>query len=1617
MTGVEADDLLINGEGAVFVTGSGAGPYVFTFTQPPSGTVNIAFDSDHGIVSQAGTGLFPGATWSYTLTDTIAPIVSVLTPAASSMVGSLTQVEVVFSEPVTGVDAADLTINSTPATSVTGSDAGPYVFTFPTPPTGAVNFAWASGHGIVDTAAVPNAFAGGAWTATLSATGPGTVVINEFLASNGIGVLDENAEQEDWIELKNTGTTAVNLVGWALTDDPADLGKWVFPSRTISAGGYLVVFASGKNRKPGSGNLHTSFTINENGGYLALVAPQSPRVAVSAFNYPEQRTDYSYGPQVSDGALRYFLTPTVSQSAPPIGAANGNSTLTALTAPVNVSVGRGYFKDAFQLVLSSTEPGATIRYTTNFTEPTASVGTVYTGPITISSTTCLRAVAIATGKIASRPVTHSYIFLDQVLTQPAAVAGFPTDWGTGYGTNVFSPASSTAGLVPADYAMDTDPIRVTPNNPASAIDPVKQQMLKDGLRELPLLSVTIAQADMFASTGLYAYPNVITKAFAYKKCAVEMILPDGSTAFSEVCGIGGHGNASRDPLKNPKHGFQLKFKGDYGAGSLNYQLYPDSPVQDFDDIILRPDFNSSWRHWSDATNVSGNLQRTRATRTRDAFVKDTFRAMGGPGSYHRFFHLFLNGLYWGVYDFAEQPVEGFGKSYLGGNKSDYDVIHEGVVRAGDAIVYNAMSAVGGGANITTPALYEQMKSYLDMTEFIDYTLLHFYIAHQDWGTTKNWYAIRRRASANNPTQGKFQYIPWDSECTLLDSTLDQVNGDVANLGRPTGLHPKLVGFAQYKLDFADRVHRHMVAPGGALTTAPMISRWQKWQAVLDKPIIAESCRWGDYRRDFHNYSTGAYVLYTREDQWLAEHARMAGAGGYFTTRPSLVLSQLQTAGLYPALLAPEYRLTTTAGPVMGTSQVTAGTLVAMNRPGGAGTLYFTTDGNDPHIYYTPTTGATATSVAPTAQTYSAPIAINATTTIKSRILNGGVWSALNEATFTVGVALPAVRITEIMYNPTGGTAYEFVELQNVGATTVDMSSWSFDGIDFLMPLGTTLNPGGRVIIANNDGSNGLFAARYPGTTPLGYFSGSLDNNGERIGIHDASGRTIVSVFYDDTAPWPVTADGGGFSLEIIDPLGDPDSYANWKASAVLKGTPGQANSTQPATAIVLNEVLAVNTGSVLVGGEPVGYVELKNMGGTSLDLNGWKIEGSAGTYTFGAGSNISAGGFAVVSCGGTSGLPIALNRAGGVVRLRNASGAYVDSVSFGNQIADRAVGRIASAWTLTNPTVAQENDAAALAPAAGNLVINEWLSNAAPGSADWLEVYNKNASQPVALGGLYFTAGAQLYRYPSLSFVAPLKWLQFFCDELPGFDHLDFKLPASGTTLSILDSSATAIDTIAAVDFGNPGQGISRGRTTDGAATFTTFTTTSSPGAANYVNSWTGPVINEVLARNSTGDLAPWNVRADWIELYNPGAAPFNLAGVKLATTADGSGAWTFPAGSSIPALGYLQVWCDAGRSADTALAADMNSALNLGDQSGALYLFNTNSQIVDRAVWGPQLVDRSFGLDAGVQKLLATPTRGAANSAAATLGLATGIKINEWLAAPVGVAIGLSCSIRARTR
>src|SRR5207302_5557614 len=134
----------------------------------------------------------------------------------------------------------------------------------------------------------------------------------------------------------------------------------------------------------------------------------------------------------------------------------------------------------------------------------------------------------------------------------------------------------------------------------------------------------------------------------------------------------------------------------------------------------------------------------------------------------------------------------------------------------------------------------------------------------------------------------------------------------------------------------------------------------------------------------------------------------------------------------------------------------------------------------------------------------------------------------------------------------------------------------------------------------------------------GWYTGVLRNSGEKISIFDAHDSLVLSVDFLSSSGWPAPAAGGGYSLEINDPNGDPDDPANWHASTIVNGTPGLPNSIPAAPSVMINEVRAENVSAVSNGGLYPDWVELFNPATGSLDLSDWSLsdDGTPGKYVF-----------------------------------------------------------------------------------------------------------------------------------------------------------------------------------------------------------------------------------------------------------------------------------------------------------------------------------------------------------------------------------------------------------------
>ncbi len=1580
VVGIEASEFYINGQPASAVSGgSGTNTYVFRFSQPMPGPVDMRFGANHSITDLEGSRFdetAPESSWNYVLADTIGPRIVSVFPVPEAAVGTLKSIEIWFDEPVTGVDASDLLVNDQPAAQVVGFHSGPYTFTFSEPPSGVVTVRWADGHGIRDLSPAGNGYVGGAWTYSLSAgTSPGDVVINEFLADNLTGLLDEDGQKQDWIELFNRGTNSVNLLGWSLTDTPENPAKWVFPSVTLKQGQYLMIFASGKDRKPtaAGAKLHTNFRLNQAGGYLGLFSPDLPRRCVSEFApaYPEQRGDISYGLS-SNNTAAYFVTPTP-------GAANAVSGAPAeFVQPPNASVKSGFYDEPFNVVLSTATDGAEIRYTLDGGTPTLT-SFRYTGPINVVGTpskaaVILRAAAFKAGLLPSRTVTHTYIFPYHVVTQPARPAGFPEIWD--------SPGVDIRG----DYEMDPDIVNKGTN----------AAIIRAGLMKLPTLSIVTDVGKLFgAAEGVYVRKDDANQ----QPVHVELMFPDGRRGFSTPAGLEIQGGTSPSDMgtntwKSKKLSMRLLFKGAFGARSLEYPLFEDSPVTRFNTLVLDNGLNYVW-HYNGGSSTED--QRVRAQYVRDAFVSDLQRVISGTSAHWRFVHVYLNGLYWGITGLHERPDDKFAEEYFGGDSAEYDVLRHNAnnVVAGNNAAYNQIFSMARGG-LSNNVAYEALQQMLDLPWFIDYMIINFWAGNTDWAH-QNWYACRRRAA-----DGKWRYLSWDAEHVLKSPSQNSLS--LTNSGGPTELFQLLRANPECRVRFGDHVHRHFFN-GGVFSVDstqpvpldnPVANRpaalYLKRIWEIDPAMVGESARWGDsgdYGVDRSNNPL------TRNGDWIPELLALMGwtnspahsaSFNLFPTRSGIVLGQFVSAGLYPSVAAPSFSQHGGAVPVGYELRITAP----------AGKVYYTTNGVDPRVYG-------SGSVSPAAVAYAGPIRLDRSVIVKARVLSGVTWSALSEAAFTVGaMGLPLI-FSEIMYNPLNGDAFEFVEIQNTGPVPIDLSGFRIDGIDCAIPNGTVVAPGAVLVFANGT-DPAAFATRYPGVVVTAYYRGNLSNAGERIALVDQHGRTVLAVHYDDKGGWPVLGDGAGFSIEPSDPAGDPNAPANWRPSERVYGTPGQPpRLPQDPPSVLLSEIMADNLSAVTNGISCPDWIEIHNPGSQLVDLSGWSItdDSNPRKFVFPAGTVVEPSGYLIVWCDSDTGAPgvhsgFKLDRRGESVFLYDRDTNRVDGVTFGWQLPDYSVGRIQSSWKLAIPTPGGPNIPANVA-AQTNLCINEWLANAAPGGSDWIEFFNRASDAPVDLTGLFVETDNAIARLPGLSFVPPRGYMLLFADELPGTGHLDCKLPASGGQITLCSAVAEVIDK---VSYGPQSEGVSGGRLPDGASAIVAFPGSASPGSTNYVISWSGPVLNEILACNSRGVVSPWGDYAGYIELFNPAGSEVDLTGFSLAILSSSSERWFFPQGSVMQPGGYLCVWCSGVKPPSTSVSQVPNAGFALNTQKGEIGLFDQAGRLVDAVRYGFQVADMPIGRNQGNWQLMAGPSPGADNGVPVQLGPITALRINEWLAA-----------------
>lgn len=748
--------------------------------------------------------------------------------------------------------------------------------------------------------------------------------IDEFMASNQTTIADEDGDFSDWIEIHNPAASAVNLSGWSLTDEKAVPKKWVFPEISLEPNGYLLVFASGKDKTTPGSELHTNFKLSASGEYFALISNSGAEATEFDPAFPAQEADISYG---------FFENTYVSFTTPTPGSETPSSIATIIPAPL-FSKAHGFYDAAFSLEITSSLASAEIYYTTDGSVPGISNGTLYTSALNIDSTAIIRALAMLTGQEPSKPATRTFLFLNDIIHQSNNPAGYPAEWG---------PYTALNGNAIADYEMD--PELISDTNYANAV--------KVALKDLPTISLVTDKDHLFSAEedpetgGIYIYtgpPLSNTRSGTgdgwERPVSFEYFADDDSTSLQVDCGVRLQGGHSRRPEKSPKHSFRLVFRSEYGPSTLNYPLFGNDVGSSFNSITLRAGFCNTFIHHE-------SEQRNRSQYLRDSWGKDVQRAMGHAAASNDFAHLYINGIYWGLYNTSERIDRRFAESHFRGNDIDFDVIKDYTeVVDGEIDAWDRMMDMADAGLETTEAFQKiqgnnpdgtpngEYENLLDMDNFIDYMIINFYGGNTDWDH-HNWAAIRNR---EKPGKG-FNFICWDSEHILKDVyDTDAIFDNNANC--PSHIYQSLAQNADFRRLFADRVAEHCYN-NGFLTPDKSKEIWLNRTNQIENSIVAEAARWGDYRKDVHPFQTqGPFDLYTKESHWIPQQDFMQNT--YFPLRTEVFINALTTYGLYPALGPPAFMINDM--PVT-QNYVNMGDLLSMSSA--EGVIYYTTDGSDP----------------------------------------------------------------------------------------------------------------------------------------------------------------------------------------------------------------------------------------------------------------------------------------------------------------------------------------------------------------------------------------------------------------------------------------------------------------------------------------------------------------------------------------------------------------------------------------------------------------------------------------------------------------------------------------------
>ena len=505
----------------------------------------------------------------------------------------------------------------------------------------------------------------------------GGVYISEFGGSTG-------SVASDWVEIYNSTGGAVNLGGYGISNNPKNPAKWVFPDISIEPGEYLLLYATGSADKAQKKNLKLNFCISSTGEALFFFDPNGK--LIDKLSAGRMRSGQSYGRDGSDNRF-YYAEPTP-------GAQNGKG-YEGITQLPAFSVTPGIYDNAVTVAITAGE-GETIRYTTDCTTPNAS-SEVYSGELSISKNSVIRAAAFRDGYLSGDVATATYLFRSDGVNHALPVVTLVTD-----PDNLWN---SKTGIYATGDQFDPDA--------ASYADTLK--------------SATYYQAK-------FATEEQVDTIWE-KPAAFSLFDDNGKQAFTQNVGIRIAGSFGRGRAQK---GFNVIARKEYGKGSMEYPFFDNRPYTEYKAVVLRAGAQDQNRSKIRDELASGLLEGTDINILYQAYRPTV---------------LYLNGEYWGVYFMKEKRNRFFVAQHENTENNVDLAIGKGFKQRtyGDNSDWVSLYEYATTHDLSASDAYNYVAERMDVDSFRDYMIAEIYNGNTD---TYNFQYYRLKG-------GKWKFIFYD----------------------------------------------------------------------------------------------------------------------------------------------------------------------------------------------------------------------------------------------------------------------------------------------------------------------------------------------------------------------------------------------------------------------------------------------------------------------------------------------------------------------------------------------------------------------------------------------------------------------------------------------------------------------------------------------------------------------------------------------------------------------------------------------------------------------------------------------------------------------------------------